>query len=105
MRGAHINSRRLRVEAAAAHSSQDRLADVPEATTMTQDRLVYRFGVDELRTQEPKVLLGGKGAGLWEMSRLGLPVPPGFTITTEACRLFMQRGSAPGNLAEEVMKA
>ena len=37
-------------------------------------------------------LLGGKGANLAEMTNLGLPVPPGFTITTEACRAFLARG-------------
>ena len=41
-----------------------------------------------------KDLLGGKGAGLAEMSRLGIPVPPGFTITTEVCRDFFA-GEAP----------
>jgi pyruvate,orthophosphate dikinase len=40
-------------------------------------------------------LLGGKGANLAEMTRLGLPVPPGFTITTEACREFLKNGAVP----------
>ncbi len=40
-------------------------------------------------------LLGGKGANLAEMTRLGLPVPPGFTITTEACRRFLANGQCP----------
>ncbi|MFZ3573037.1 pyruvate, phosphate dikinase [Streptomyces sp. BH097] len=47
-------------------------------------------------------LLGGKGAGLAEMSRLGLPVPPGFTVTTEACRAFLTTGSEPTDLGVEV---
>ncbi len=47
-------------------------------------------------------LLGGKGANLAEMSRLGLPVPPGFTITTEACRDFLATGSLPPGLLQEV---
>ena len=47
-------------------------------------------------------LLGGKGANLAEMSNLGLPVPPGFTITTEACRAFLASGSAPAGLDVEV---
>jgi pyruvate,orthophosphate dikinase len=47
-------------------------------------------------------LLGGKGANLAEMSRLGLPVPPGFTITTEACRTYLRDGRAPAGLADEV---
>ena len=49
-----------------------------------------------------KDLLGGKGANLAEMSNLGLPVPPGFTITTEACRAYLQHGSEPDGLHEEV---
>lgn len=49
-----------------------------------------------------KDLLGGKGANLAEMSNLGLPVPPGFTITTEACRAYLQQGSEPAELAAEV---
>jgi pyruvate,orthophosphate dikinase len=47
-------------------------------------------------------LLGGKGANLAEMSNLGLPVPPGFTITTEACRAFLTTGSVPSSLLQEV---
>ncbi|MER6083924.1 pyruvate, phosphate dikinase [Streptomyces sp. NPDC001833] len=47
-------------------------------------------------------LLGGKGANLAEMTRLGLPVPPGFTVTTEACRTFLTARSEPHGLAEEI---
>ncbi|MFI7680102.1 pyruvate, phosphate dikinase [Actinophytocola sp. NPDC049390] len=47
-------------------------------------------------------LLGGKGANLAEMSVMGLPVPPGFTITTEACRAYLATGAAPDGLAAEV---
>ena len=46
-----------------------------------------------------KDLLGGKGANLAEMTNLGLPVPPGFTITTEACRRYLATGSEPDGLA------
>ena len=49
-----------------------------------------------------KDLLGGKGAGLAEMTSIGLPVPPGFTITTEVCRAAMETGSLPEDLWEEV---
>jgi pyruvate,orthophosphate dikinase len=50
-----------------------------------------------------KALLGGKGAGLCEMTRLGLPVPPGFTITTEACIRFLQAGDKwPDGLRDEL---
>ncbi|MGH3276399.1 MAG: pyruvate, phosphate dikinase, partial [Streptosporangiaceae bacterium] len=49
-----------------------------------------------------KDLLGGKGANLAEMTNLGLPVPPGFVITTDACRFFLRNGSLPDGLAGEV---
>jgi pyruvate,orthophosphate dikinase len=49
-----------------------------------------------------KELLGGKGANLAEMTNLGLPVPPGFTITTEACRHFLEHGSLPQGLDAEI---
>ena len=50
-------------------------------------------------------LLGGKGANLAEMTRLGLPVPPGFTITTEACREYLASGEAPPTLRFQVTLA
>ncbi|RVX38302.1 pyruvate phosphate dikinase [Nonomuraea polychroma] len=49
-----------------------------------------------------KDLLGGKGANLAEMTNLGLPVPPGFTITTEACRHYLAAGAVPDGLDQEV---
>ncbi|GGV60572.1 pyruvate, phosphate dikinase [Streptomyces thermoviolaceus subsp. thermoviolaceus] len=49
-----------------------------------------------------KDLLGGKGANLAEMTRLGLPVPPGFTITTEACKVYLATGEEPAALRDEV---
>jgi pyruvate, orthophosphate dikinase len=49
-----------------------------------------------------KDLLGGKGANLAEMTNLGLPVPPGFTITTEACKVYLATGSEPLQLRDEV---
>jgi len=53
-----------------------------------------------------KAQLGGKGAGLAEMTRLGMPVPPGFTITTEVCRHFFAEGESwPAGLHEEVAQA
>jgi len=53
-------------------------------------------------SKDMKDLLGGKGANLAEMTNLGLPVPPGFTITTEACRAWLASGEEPEGLAEEV---
>lgn len=46
-----------------------------------------------------KDLLGGKGANLAEMTNLGLPVPPGFTITTEACKVYLDSGEEAGGTA------
>ncbi|MGA4837607.1 pyruvate, phosphate dikinase [Streptomyces sp. G45] len=60
---------------------------------------VYAFG-DGGRDMAD--LLGGKGANLAEMTRLGLPVPPGFTVTTEACRAYLATGAEPDGLAEEI---
>ncbi len=66
---------------------------------------VYAFGGGTAEGgAELNELLGGKGANLAEMSRLGLPVPPGLTITTEACIHYTQHGqSFPDGLAEEVL--
>lgn len=50
-------------------------------------------------------LLGGKGANLAEMTRIGLPVPPGFTITTEACRQYLRDGRSPEGLTAQVRAA
>jgi pyruvate,orthophosphate dikinase len=52
--------------------------------------------------KDQRDLLGGKGANLAEMTNLGLPVPPGFTITTEACCAYLERGSEPDGLADEI---
>ena len=60
---------------------------------MTQ--FVYGFAEG---SKDQKDLLGGKGANLAEMTKLGLPVPPGFTITTEACRAYMRDGHVPPGL-------
>jgi pyruvate, orthophosphate dikinase len=68
---------------------------------------VYRFGDGSAEGRaDMRNLLGGKGAGLAEMSNLGLPVPPGFTITTEACSYFYSHGkSYPRDLREQVERA
>jgi len=64
------------------------------------NRYVYDF--DEPTTGGRK-LLGGKGIGLAEMTQMGVPVPAGFTITTDACRAAMElRGELPDGLREEV---
>ncbi len=62
-------------------------------------KYVYDFAEGN---RDLKDLLGGKGANLAEMTNLGLPVPPGFTITSEACRAFLATGSEPDGLQAEV---
>src|SRR4051795_12341287 len=62
-------------------------------------RLVFDFDEPSAGGRE---LLGGKGIGLAEMTLMGLPVPAGFTITTDACRAYMQAGDLPDGLEEEV---
>jgi len=65
----------------------------------------YVFAFEE-GSKEQKFLLGGKGANLAEMTNLGLPVPPGFTITTEACNAYMHGGNQlPAGLMDEVAAA
>ena len=62
---------------------------------------VYVYGFTE-GNKDMKDLLGGKGANLAEMTRLGLPVPPGFTITTQACRVYLEHGGEPAEMAAQV---
>jgi pyruvate,orthophosphate dikinase len=65
----------------------------------------YVFAFEE-GSKDQKFLLGGKGANLAEMTNLGLPVPPGFTITTEACNAYMAGGDKlPAGLMDEVAAA
>jgi len=62
-------------------------------------RYVYAFDETSGGGRE---LLGGKGVGLAEMTQLGVPVPAGFTITTDACRAYMRGGGFPDGLEEEI---
>src|SRR3954469_7606781 len=68
-------------------------------TSALMTRLVYDF--DE-PADGGRELLGGKGIGLAEMTQLGIPVPAGFTITTDACRAYMASGGEVEGLGEEV---
>ncbi len=79
------------------------IASAMPSDTSVRTSYVYRFGggtADGDGTQ--KRLLGGKGAGLAEMSRIGLPVPPGFTISTEACAFVAEHEAWPDGLDEQV---
>jgi pyruvate,orthophosphate dikinase len=65
-------------------------------------KFVYSFSEGN---KELKELLGGKGANLAEMMRIGIPVPPGFTITTDACKEYLVHGVAPVELEIQITKA
>ncbi|WP_330474897.1 pyruvate, phosphate dikinase [Terrabacter sp. C0L_2] len=75
--------------------------------TTTPERTARRPFVLELHEGDRTMagLLGGKGAGLAEMSRLGLPVPPGFIVTTEACRAWLSGAGEPEGLWDEIEAA
>jgi pyruvate, orthophosphate dikinase len=62
-------------------------------------KYVYDFSEGN---RDMKDLLGGKGANLAEMTNIGLPVPPGFIITTEACRTYLESGDAPAEMEDEI---
>src|SRR5450756_1542674 len=66
---------------------------------MDQRKFVYDF---EEGSKEMKTVLGGKGAGLAEMTKIGLPVPPGFTISTEMCPEYLKVGDIPETLKNEI---
>src|SRR5437899_7984262 len=73
------------------------------SATTTTKKWVYLF---EEGNKDMRDLLGGKGAGVAEMTRAGMPVPPGFTITTEACREYYRQGKKfPDGLWEQVTDA
>ena len=65
-------------------------------------KYVYLFSEGNARMRD---LLGGKGANLCEMTRLGLPVPPGFVITTEACNYYAKKGKFPPGLKAQLREA
>src|ERR1700680_569188 len=68
---------------------------------------VYSFGGGKADGDgKMKEVLGGKGAGLAEMCRAGVPVPPGFTISTEVCNIYFQNGNqVPSEINDQVLKA
>ena len=79
----------------------------PAARPARARRYIYWFGAKRADGRaDMKALLGGKGANLAEMARLGLPVPPGFTISTEVCTYYYARSSSyPSGLKEQARAA
>jgi pyruvate, orthophosphate dikinase len=72
------------------------------SATAKRSKWVYLFREGSAQMRD---LLGGKGANLCEMTRLGLPVPPGFTVTTEACNAYLKLGKFPRGLWEQELAA
>jgi len=74
-------------------------------TVQTDRKYIYKFGDGYAEgSRDQTDLLGGKGANLNEMSSIGLPVPPGYTITTEACHYFVDHdGEWPSGMEEQVL--
>jgi pyruvate,orthophosphate dikinase len=66
---------------------------------MTDSQFVFSFATGDSRN---RMLLGGKGANLCEMTQMGLDVPPGFVITTAACLSYLERGELPAGLMDEI---
>src|SRR6476469_5863098 len=81
--------------------------DSRPATSVKGGKIIYFFGKSRCDGRgDMKALLGGKGANLAAMTKIGLPVPPGFTITTEVCTYYYQNGKRfPPNQASEMTKA
>jgi len=78
----------------------------PESKTNPETKYIYAFGKTTDGDAKMKSLLGGKGANLAEMARIGLPVPPGFTITTEVCTYFYEHNlTYPTTLDAEIRRA
>jgi pyruvate, orthophosphate dikinase len=77
-----------------------------EPSSAKRVKYVYFFGGGKADGNgKMKDELGGKGAGLAEMTNAGLPVPPGFTIQTEACREYMRRGGVTQEVDREMEDA
>ena len=71
-----------------------------------ENKLIFAFSKDKTDGDSSlNTLLGGKGANLAEMSKMGIPVPPGFTITTEVCNYFTENKKLPDNLDNEIKES
>src|SRR5579883_858008 len=98
---------RARAHAAKKHRAAAAKPKRAAASTARKGKWVYGFGGGKAEGRAAmRNLLGGKGAGLAEMAHLGLPVPPGFTITTEVCTYFYEHDkSYPRDLKPQVEAA
>src|SRR5947199_7995271 len=103
-RGEHMFKQNKKVRAVSQSKSTSKSAARPAKGKAV--KRVYFFGPGKTEGRaDQKELLGGKGANLADMTSAGLPVPPGFTITTETCREYNDAGGKlPAALMEEVKK-
>jgi pyruvate,orthophosphate dikinase len=104
-----VSSRRTQshkksIRPAHGHKGAARRKSPAPKMSARERKWVYTFGNGKAEGRaDMRNLLGGKGAGLAEMANLGLPVPPGFTITTEVCTYYYENGKAyPKGLREQV---
>src|SRR5450631_4930231 len=82
------------------------IAAKPNEKKPATTKYVYSFGGGKADGNgKMKDVLGGKGAGLAEMTNAGLPVPPGFTIQTEACREYMRKGDVSAEVDRQMEEA
>src|SRR3954464_972149 len=102
-----VSRRKAVTPAKPAASAKRAAAPGKPAKASAKGKWVYRFGNGKAEGRPGmRDLLGGKGAGLAEMANLGLPVPPGFTITTEVCRYYYENDKTyPPGLQEQVETA
>jgi pyruvate,orthophosphate dikinase len=77
----------------------------PKAAKVKSHKYVYDFGKKTDGDAKQRELLGGKGANLAEMAKIGLPVPPGFTISTEVCTYFYKNSKKYPKVLDDQMKA
>lgn len=86
-----------------ANKTASKKAAAKSVSKTKKNKFIYLFGAKTDGDATMRNLLGGKGANLAEMARIGLPVPPGFTITTEVCDYFYKNGKKyPASLAADV---
>jgi pyruvate, orthophosphate dikinase len=104
--GRKAAARKAVTKKAAAKKTAKKASKTP-AKTAAKSKWVYSFGDGRAEGKSSmRNLLGGKGAGLAEMANLGLPVPPGFTITTDVCTFYYANGEKyPKDLEAQVEKA
>jgi pyruvate,orthophosphate dikinase len=112
VRGSMVTSRRTRSNKKSTRPASGRKAAArhqaaASKASAAKTKWVYRFGNGKAEGRaDMRNLLGGKGAGLAEMANLGLPVPPGFTITTAVCSHYYENGKTyPKNLEQQVAAA